>query len=229
MDHERSGQRQAAQANSAAALVSMPAPTVDPEESTIVQYLSEKYQFLLDDLHDPKPGQQEQLQRALLARERIAGQARTVEQDAALARVEDQIRGMLHPADYATYEMLKDSDLELYKLNEYAGGIANVAPLSTADRKAILKTKLAYKERFRQLVLNSDLQRTGLSAAEREHAYSTTSRALEDYKHSYLQEVRQYLASDEQYVLLSNYETTEFNAELSRLQSMVDDSSRGGS
>ena len=48
-----------------------------------------------------------------------------------------------------------------------------------------------------------------------------TSRAMEDYRRSYLQEVRQYLSNDEQYALLSNYETTEFNAELARLQSMV--------
>ena len=110
-----------------------------------------------------------------------------------MATVEGEIRGLLRPADYATYETLKESDLELFKLNEYAGGISNVAPLSAADRESILKTKLAYKERFRQLLLDSGLQRSDLSPAEREYAYSVTSRALEDYKASYLQEVRQYL------------------------------------
>ena len=125
--------------------------------------------------------------------------------------------------------MLKESDVELYKLNEYAGGISNVAPLSAADRKSIMRTKLAYKERFRQLLRDSGLQRSDLSAAEREYAYSMTSRAMEDYKRSYLQEVRQYLTNDEQYALLSNYETTEFNAELAKLQSMVNDSTQGGS
>ena len=53
--------------------------------------------------------------------------------------------------------MLRESDLELHKLNEYAGGITNVAPLSGADRKAILRTKLAYKARFRQLLRTRDL------------------------------------------------------------------------
>jgi len=229
MDREPREQRNAAQADSASALVSAQAPTFDPEESTIAQYASEKYQFLLDDLYYLEAGQAEQLHRALLARERLVGQASNAERNEALAKVEAEIRGMLNPADYATYELLKESDLELYKLNEYAGGIANVAPLSVADRKAILKTKLAYKERFRQLLQNSDLQRGDLSAAEREYAYSMTSRALEDYKRSYLQEVRQYLANDEQYALLNNYETTEFNAELTRLRSLVDASSRGGS
>ena len=133
------------------------------------------------------------------------------------------------PADYATYETLKESDLELFKLNEYADGISNVAPLSAADRESILKTKLAYKERFRQLLLDSGLQRTDLSLAEREYAYSVTSRALEGYKPSYLQEVRQYLTNEEQFALLSNYETTEFKAELARLRSMVDVQVQGGS
>ena len=41
-----------------------------------------------------------------------------------------------------------------------------------------------------------------------------TSRALEDFRRSYLEEVRQYLANDEQFALLSNYEATEFKAEL---------------
>ena len=96
--------------------------------------------------------------------------------------MEGEIRGLLRPDDYATYETLKDSDLELFKLNEYAAGISNVAPLSAADRESILRTKLAYKERFRQLLLDSGLQRTDLSAAEREYAYSVTSRALEGYR-----------------------------------------------
>jgi len=218
-----------APAGTTSALVSTQTPAVDPEESTIAQYTSEKYQLLLDDLHHLDAAQAGELRQALLERERLAGEPKTAEQKEALARVEDQIRGMLNPADHATYQMLRESDLELYKLNEYAGGIANVAPLSAADRKSILRTKLAYKERFRQLLQDSDLKRSDLSAAEREHAYAMTSRALEDYKRSYLQEVRQYLSNDEQYALLSNYETTEFNAEVARLQSMVNDQSQGGS
>ena len=217
------------QADTSSAPVSAQAPTADPEESTIAQYTAEKYQFLLDDLHYLDAGQVEQLHRALRERERLAGQAGSAARDEAIARVEDQIGGLLHPADLAAYQRLRESDLELYKLNEYAGGITNVAPLSAADRKSILWTKLAYKERFRQLLQDSGLARGDLSAAEREYAYSVTSRALEDYRRSYLQEVRQYLANDEQYALLSNYETTEFKAELARLQSMVDDSSGGGS
>lgn len=202
------------------------AATADSEESTIAQYAAEKYQFLLDDLRYLEAAQVERLRRALLNRERLVGQA---DDSAAMASAEGEIRGLLRPADYATYETLKDSDFELFKLNEYAAGITNVAPLSAADRESILRTKLAYKERFRQLLLDSGLQRPDSSPAEREYAYSVTSRALESYRQSYLQEVRQYLTNEEQFALLSNYETSEFRAELARLKSMVDVPVQGGS
>jgi hypothetical protein len=203
-----------------------PAAPADSEESTVAQYVSEKYQYLFEDLRYLDADQIEQLKRALLARERLTGQA---SDPAAMARVEEQIRGLLRPADHANYETLKDSDVELFKLNEYAAGISNVAPLSPADRESILKTKLAYKERFRQLLLDSGLQRPDLSRAEREYAFSVTSSALEGYRRSYLQEVRQYLTNEEQFALLSNYETTEFKAELVKLRSMVDVQIQGGS
>lgn len=217
--------QQAARADSVAT-PSHAQPAVDSEESTIAEYAAEKYQYLLDDLRYLEAVQVEQLRRSLLARERLAGQA---DDPAAIARVEGDIRALLRPADYATYETLRESDLELFKLNEYAAGISNVAPLSPADRRSILKTKLAYKERFRQLLADPALQRTDLSAAEREYAYSVTSSALEGYRRSYLQEVRQYLTNDEQFALLSNYETTEFKAELARLRTMVDAPVQGGS
>jgi hypothetical protein len=194
---------------------------VDPEASTIAQYTSEKYQFLLDGLRYLEANQLAQLQKALQARETLKGEA--------LVQAEEKIRGLLSAADYATYEMLRDSDLELFKLNEYAGGISNVAPLSAADRESILRTKLAYKARFRQLLQDSGLERGDLSAAEREYAYEKTARALEDFRRGYLGEVRQYLVDEEQYALLSNYEATEFKAELAQLQSMAATSPQGGS
>jgi hypothetical protein len=205
------------------------AVAADPEASTIAQYASEKYQFLFDDLRYLEARQIGQLREALQMRERLAGEHESAGQKEALASVEDQIRGILRPADHATYEMLRESDLEQFKLNEYAGGIGNVAPLSAADRETILKTKLAYKARFRQLLRDSGVERGDLSAAEREYAYSVASQALADFSRGYLQEVRQYLANEEQYALLSNYEATEFKAELAQLQSMVNTSSEGGS
>lgn len=193
-------------------------PPADSEAATIAQYAAQKYQYLLDDLHSPQLDQA-RLRSVLLSREQLAGQPDTADREQALAEVEARIRAMLHPTDFAAYDALKDSDLEQFELNEYAGGVSNVAPLNADERKSILRTKLAYKGRFQQLVQDSGLLRKDLSPAEREHAYGVASRALQDYQASYLQEVRQYLANDEQYALLSNYETTKFSAELARLRS----------
>ena len=47
------------------------------------------------------------------------------------------------------------------------------------------------------------------------------SRALRESRDSYLQEVRQYLYNDEQFALLSNYENSEYAAELEKLRGIA--------
>jgi hypothetical protein len=212
-------------------------PTIPSPEKhrdpALVGYTSQKYQLLLAHLFDRTTATDE-LSKALLAREKLAVALNTSrqavnaaerekipEQEAALARHDELMRTLLHPTDYARFEDLKESDLEQFQLNDYADGIANVAPLSPDDRRLILLTKLNYKRYFRQVLLDSGLMRSDLSAADREYAYAFVSRALEEYKQSYLQEVRQYLTNEEQYALLSNYETTEFTTELAKLRSMA--------
>ena len=195
-----------------------PRAVVDTEEATVAQYTAQKYRYLFDDMHSPQLDRV-QLQRFLLLREQLTGRPDTADRDSALAEVDERLRAMLHPADYATYDALKESDLEQFELNDYAGGVSNVTPLNADERKSILRTKLAYKGRFQQLVRDSGLLRQDLSPAERDHAYRVTARALSDYMRDYLLEARQYLANDEQYALLSNYETTKFTAELAKLRS----------
>jgi hypothetical protein len=205
-----------------------PASEAATEESTIAEYTDEKYRFLIEDLQHLDAAQTAELRRLLRLRERLAGEGNGSLQPA-LAEAERGILGLLPAADHATYQALKESDLELYELNEYAGGVSHVAPLSMADREAILRTKLAYKARFRQMLADSGLGRADLGAAEREYAYRVSSRALDDFRRDYLQEVRQYLVDDEQFALLSNYETCEFKADLARLRSMADLPSQVGS
>ena len=229
----RSGTEGIHVSDSPPALLEAPA-NLDSEEATVAQYTSEKYRLLIEDLHGLRAGDVEKLRRSLLERELLTGAIKAareandpskreeiLRQETALAMAEGQIRSLLHPADHATYEALKHADLELFQLDDYARGISNVAPLSTADRSSILKTKLAYKARYGQLLQDSGLLRDNLSAAERGYAYSITARALEDYQRSYLLEVRQFLVDDEQYALLRNYENTEFTAELAKLRSMA--------
>ena len=118
--------------------------------------------------------------------------------------------------------MLKDSDTEQFQLEDYAGGVNAVAPLNDADRKAILLTKLVHRQRFRQVLADSRLMTGDLNATDRQYAFAEVSRALGESRDSYLREVRQYLYNDEQFALLSNYENTEYAAELEKLRGIAE-------
>jgi hypothetical protein len=188
-------------------------------------YVDGKYRFL-----EPSA----ELRAALLAREKIAVAINTAKQsnDAALkdempdqladlAALDQKIGTLLRPGDLAAYEVLKDSDAEQFQLDDYAGGVNAVAPLSDADRKAILLTKLVHRQRFRQVLADSRLMTGELNATDRKYAFAEVSRALGESRDSYLREVRQYLYNDEQYTLLSNYENSEYAAELEKLRGIA--------
>jgi hypothetical protein len=198
------------------------------------RYVAGKYRYLFKDA-TRAPQERAALRAALLERERVAVAINTArqssdstEQDALPARLAElaaldrKIGGLLPPAELAAFDVLKDSDIEQFQLDDYAGGSANVAPLSESDRQSILYTKLVYRQRFRQVLADSGLLRGDLSAAERKVVFADVSRALRDYQAGYLQEVRQYLYNDEQYTLLANYENSEYTAELAKLRSRAE-------
>jgi hypothetical protein len=199
--------------------------TEDLSETGFQDYVSAKYRFL-------KPNAA--LSATLLERERMAVAINTARQSndssateaiprlqAELEALDRKVGTMLPPGDLTAFDVLKDSDVEQFQLDDFAGGASNVAPVSEADRKAILYTKLAYRQRFRQVLADSRFMRDDLNAAERKLAFADVKRALEASRDGYLQEVRQYLYNDEQFALLRNYETTEFNAELEKLRGMA--------
>jgi hypothetical protein len=212
--------------NDASADRAPPADNVEVgAEASFGAYVDGKYRFL-----EPSG----KLRAALLAREKLAVAINTARQStdaaakaaipdqlAALAELDQKIGTLLPPGDLATYEVLKDSDAEQFQLDEYAGGVSNVAPLSDADRKAVLYTKLTHRQRFRQVLSDSGLMGGGLNASERQYAFAEVSRALKESHEGYLQEVRQYLYNDEQFTLLSNYENTEYSAELEKLRGVA--------
>ncbi|MES1263860.1 MAG: hypothetical protein ABUL69_05855, partial [Peristeroidobacter soli] len=174
------------------------------------------------------------LNNALLERERIAVAINTARQSsddaeraslprlqAELEAADRKVSSLLGAGELAAFEALKDSDIEQFQLDDYAGGVNEVAPVSEADKKAILYTKLSYRQRFRQVLADSRFMREDLAPAELKLAFAEVRRALELSRDSYLQEVRQYLYNEEQYALLRNYETTEFNDELAKLKRMA--------
>jgi hypothetical protein len=191
-------------------------------ESSFGAYVDGKYRLL-----EPS----EKLRAALLEREKIAVAINTARQSsdetvkasipqllAELDASDRKVGTLLRPGDLATYDVLKDSDVEQWQLDDYAGGVSNVAPLSDDDRRAILYTKLTHRQRFRQVLADSGLMGGGLNASERQYALAELTRALGESRDGYLREVRQYLYNDEQFSLLSNYENTEYADELAKLR-----------
>jgi hypothetical protein len=194
------------------------------------QYVSDKYRFLLE-----APGRSsrgpETLRAALQERERLLVGINTARQgndeeeraslparDAQLAALDQRISRMLPAADIAVFEVLKDSHIEQFQLDEYAKGISNVAPLQDAQHRAILFSKLAYRQRFRETLNQSGLMSGELPAAQRQAALGAVSRALQESRDSFLQEARQHLSDEEQFTLLANYENSEYVAELEKLR-----------
>lgn len=204
-------------------------------ENSFQDYVGTKYRFLFTESGLSKEASA-RLSATLLERERIAVAINTARQSSdpsakeTIPRLQVELESLdrkvgmqLRPGDLAAYDVLKDSDIEQFQLDDFAGGASAVAPLNDADKKAILYTKLAYRQRFRQVLADSRFMRDDLAASDRKQALAEVSRALEASRDSYLQEVRQYLYNDEQFALLRNYETTEFNAELEKLRRIAYD------
>jgi hypothetical protein len=198
-------------------------------EASFDHYVSGKFQFLIESVgRSPRAND---IHAALLQRERLVVAINTAKQgndpmsraalpqhQEDLAATDRRIAQMLPAQSLTAFEVLKDSHIEQFQFDDYAQGIANVAPLRDAERKALLLSKLATRHRFREVLDQSGLMRGDLPAAQRQGALADVSRALRESRDSFLQEARQHLADEEQYSLLANYENTEFNEEMEKLR-----------
>ena len=198
-------------------------------DASFDRYVSGKFRFLLESLG--RSARANDVLAALMQRERLVvaintakqgndeeARAGLAQQQEDLANIDRRIAQMLPAAELTAFEVLKDSHIEQFQFDDYAQGIANVAPLRDAERKALLFSKLATRQRFREVLDQSGLMRGDLPPSQRQGALADVSRALRESRDSFLQEARQHLADEEQYTLLANYENTEFNEEMEKLR-----------
>jgi hypothetical protein len=203
------------------------AATTRSGEVIAPESVTHKYRYLLDDL-GPSQAQRARVLDLLAQRESLVRQSGPEDlvrpRDPALTRQLDDIDAALRlelaPSAYASYEMLRESDVEQFHLEEYTGGIHEYAPLDATQERAVLEAKLRQKREYANLVADAGLDRESLSLAEREHAMAMVERGLNEYRLAYLAEVAP-LLDERQYNLLSNYEATEFQQELERLQQII--------
>jgi hypothetical protein len=183
-----------------------------------VAWVRKKYRYLLAD----SGSLEARLLPLLLERENVASliDPHRRDSDPALLRIEGELRALLPAAGLATFRLLEDSDEEQHHLLEFSGGVSNVKPLTAQQQRAVLEIKLRHRQAYDTTLRQSGFYRAALSTAERDYAHRAVAAALSAYRNDYLQDVRQML-DDEQYVLLSNYESTEFDRELQRLQMAI--------
>jgi hypothetical protein len=179
-------------------------------EGVFRQHVERKYRYLLADVDEAHV---DELKRRLVERESQLTERDREHMDAAIGE-------LLPGHSFAYYGALKDSDREQHHLDEYAGGIDNIAPLDERQQRAVLDAKLRQKKRYDAIMRDIGLQQEALSTTERDYAHERGAQALELYLDEFLLDVAPWLTS-EQYTLLKNYETTEFARELSRLQQRI--------
>jgi hypothetical protein len=209
-------------------------PTMESDAS-FENYVSGKFRYLLEAQGGRSAADAEALRVALLERERLvtaintAIQGTDLDAKAALtahrqqlADLDDRIRTSLPAVDIAAFDMLKDSQMEQFQLDEFARGISNVAPIAESEQRAILFSKLAYRLRFRAVLNESGLMHGDLAPEQRQAAAAVVLRALRESHASFLQEARQHL-SDERFTLLANYENSEHAAEIEKLKRIASD------
>jgi len=185
-------------------------PTSEARDGAAVAHVEHKYRYLLADVAGPHA---DDLKQRLLDFE--------IEEDPARkAAAEARVIEMLSPDERDYYLALKDSDVEQHQVTAYAGGVSNIAPLDTRQERQILDAKLRQKQRYAATLRDAGLDRDSLSPAEREYAHAQVAGALRGYLDDFLVEVSASL-TPEQYTLLKNYETTEYQHELERLQRQI--------
>lgn len=196
-------------------------------------YVSGKYRYLLE-LGDQTSRGSEPLRAALLERERLQVAVNTAKQSTdarlreslpdlneQLSAADERIARLLPAADMALYDMLKDSHIEQFQLDDYAQGIGHVAPIGAEHRRMLVFSKLHSRARFREVLEHSGMLRADFTPAQRQAALPAVARALRESRDGFLQEARHHLGNAEQFELLSNYENTEYAEELAKLERMA--------
>jgi hypothetical protein len=185
-------------------------PIEERRDDALLAHVEYKYRYLLADVESAHV---DELKRRLLARE---GEENLVRK----ATTDVHVSEMLSPREREYYEALKDSDHEQHHVAEYVGGVGNVEPLDPRQERQILDAKLRQKHRYAATLRDAGLDRDTLSEPERRYAHAQVAEALKGYLDDFLMEVAPSLTL-EQYTLLRNYETTEFQRELERLQRQI--------
>ena len=201
--------------------IALEATLPNPVPVKIDAHTRGKYRYLFErlDSHDPEIPHWLVL---LQSREVVARAASPPDSSETLQNLDHEILAQLPPSHRDLYLALRDSDAEQRAAGDFIAGIELDAPMTDLQQRELLLTKLRHKRQFAVWREQSGLLREQLSAEERAYAHDQLERALNEYRDAYLIEVRAHL-DEAQFQRLSDYERTEFELELQRLQQVINE------
>lgn len=214
-------------------------PKLASYDETLEELVLRKYRFLFSNLNLSEADKLK-LQQLLMERERInliILDARQYDEVAAevdiqalelqLAEIDDQIRALLDQDNIERFNMLRDSEEEQRDFTQYTLGINGIFPLTQEQQEKVLFAKLKYKKQFQQKLRSAGLYDDYLlSEEQRQKLLDDVKKAVDEYKSQFLIDVQQFLDNNnayfDQYTLLENYETTEFNNMIKEFEKIID-------
>lgn len=220
-----------------------PKPLLERYDETLEEIVARKYRFLFMYLDEAV---KQELRQLLLERERIAIQIRDAREyeeigrvtniemlELELAEIDARIEELLGQENRKRYVLLKDSDNEQHHFTQFTLGINSLFPLTNDQQEVVLFSRLRHKEVYEATLRNSGINADyPLTEEQSEQLYSAVEMALQQYKHGFLQEIRQHLDTGnfpfDQYTLVENYTNTEFQEMLDKLREKINQRSPSG-
>jgi hypothetical protein len=216
-------------------LINKPVPKRYNE--SMEELVARKYRFLLAHLNE---ADKETLQQLLMERERLAlplqdfreygetgAGVNPEELETQLAEIDGKIQELLSTHDYQRYDLLKDSDNEQEHFTQFTLGISDLFPMNNGQQESVLLAKVRHEKTFEARLNDAEFYADyPLTREQKDRLFTTVKSAAEDYKRSFLQEIKQYLDSSsfpfDQYTLVENYTNTEIERLIEEMQKKIE-------
>lgn len=212
-------------------------PPLKRYNESLEELVARKYRFLLVNLNEVD---KEALQQLLMQREVItislhdfreygenSAGINPEELETQLAEIDDKIQELLNTQDYQRYDLLKESDKEQEHFTQFTRGISGLFPMNNGQQESVLLAKARHQRTFEVRLKDSGFHANDpLTRVQKDHLFATVQSAAAEYKHGFLEEIKQYLDTSnypfDQYTLVENYTNTEFQEMVEAMQKKIE-------
>jgi hypothetical protein len=148
------------------------------------------------------------------------------EQRTLLETIDGQVRALLNDNLYNKYDLLKNSDLEQFQIEQFSQGLEADQQISLEQKSQLLIAKLQYKKQFEQQLISIEEHFSGSSQFSSENAvgdfdFERIAEAFEAFKAAYYSDSAAVL-NQTQLTRLKAFEDAQFDALFQSLQRQLD-------